>query len=188
MTVWSWSLLQFTVVQTMANTPKSLNDASKSESKNESIADGNKIHEPHEEKKNQIPLHNIRVLEASNNNIDTNEQTRNIENETAENANQTKVIVIGTYNDADQAKYITAEKGRGNFSNYFCFHNEIWPLVLSVVFQDAPFLAVRLYIMIVIGFVEYDVIYFTTKNIFVILLVINRVRIICYSKKKSTNA
>ena len=172
----------------MANTPKSLSNASKSKSKNESIADGNKIHEAHEEKKNQIPLNNIRVLEASNNNIDTNEQTRNIENETAENVNRTKVIVIDTYNDADQAKYITAEKGRGNFSNYFCFHNEIWPLVLSIVFQDAPFLAVRIFIMIVIGFVDYNVIYLTTKNIFVILLVINRMRIICYSEKKPTNA
>ena len=169
----------------MAYTPKTLNNASKSKSKNESIADGNKIHEAYGEKKNQIPLNNICVLEASNNNIDTNEQTRNIENETAENVNRNKVIVIDTYNDANQAKYITAQEGRGNFSNYSCCHNEICPLVLSTVFQDAPFLAVRLYIMIMIGFVEYEVIYFTTKNILVILLVINRVRIICNSEKKN---
>ena len=172
----------------MANLPKDLNNAKKSESKNESIADGNKIHEAREEKKNQIPLNNIRVLEASNDNIDTNEQTRNIENETAENVNRTKVIVIDTYNDADQAKYITAEKSRGNFSNYFCFPNEIWPLFLSIVFQDVPFLVARLYIMIVIGFVDYNIIYFTTKNILVIFLVINRMRIFCFSEKKPINA
>ena len=60
-----------------------------------------------------------------------------------------------------------------------CCENEIWALMMSVVLQDAPFLVMRLYLMIHYGAINQMMLFFTCKNIMVVLLQFYRMAILC---------
>ena len=60
----------------------------------------------------------------------------------------------------------------------FIFYNEIWSIILSLLFQDVPFLIVRMIIMFGYHVVTHMSIFFTLKNIFVICLYIYRIKVI----------
>lgn len=62
--------------------------------------------------------------------------------------------------------------------NYFCFYNEIWGLLLCILFQDGPFLVVRLIILFQYKFFSSANIFFGLKNLFVVILYLNRIRAI----------
>lgn len=63
--------------------------------------------------------------------------------------------------------------------NFFCFYNDIWGMLLSVLFVDLPFLVMRLLLMFE-HYIEVDNsnVFFVFKNALTILLTINRVRVI----------
>ena len=67
----------------------------------------------------------------------------------------------------------------------FCFYNEIWGMVIGMVFQDGPFFIVRVVIIFYYKIVSSLNIFFLGKNIFVIILIINRIRVIIKEEKKA---
>lgn len=59
-----------------------------------------------------------------------------------------------------------------------CTHNEIWAILVTVFLQDAPFLSIRLYVAVGLSVVNYSLIFFTVKNIIVILLQVYRLVVV----------
>ncbi|XP_033103345.1 transmembrane protein 26-like [Anneissia japonica] len=60
-----------------------------------------------------------------------------------------------------------------------CCENEIWALSISLIMQDGPFLAMRLYLLIHHQVVNQMMIFFTCKNMLVIMLQAYRILIVC---------
>lgn len=60
----------------------------------------------------------------------------------------------------------------------FCCFTEIWSSVMSMLFQDLPFLITRLFIMFHYKVVSHMTVFFTFKNIVTILLLLNRIRVV----------
>ena len=69
------------------------------------------------------------------------------------------------------------------FQCFWCY-NEIWGVIMGIIFLDGPFLIVRLVIMIRYKAISETIIYWTVKNIFVILLHLNRIRLVYKTQKK----
>ena len=64
-----------------------------------------------------------------------------------------------------------------------CCANEIWSLWITLVMQDVPFLAMRLYLMINYNITDQMMLFFTSKNIMVIALQLYRMCIVCGDNK-----
>ncbi|XP_071962225.1 transmembrane protein 26-like [Antedon mediterranea] len=60
-----------------------------------------------------------------------------------------------------------------------CCENEIWALSITLLMQDGPFLVMRLYLLIHHNVVNQMMIFFTCKNILVIMLQAYRILIVC---------
>ena len=58
------------------------------------------------------------------------------------------------------------------------FETEVWSIVLTFLFQDGPYLCLRLYALIRYTLITYSIIFFTFKNIFVIILLIYRLAVL----------
>lgn len=65
-----------------------------------------------------------------------------------------------------------------------CMHNEIWAILVSVVLQDAPFLTIRLYVATKLHVITFPLIFFTIKNIVVILLQWYRLVVVACHKQE----
>lgn len=61
---------------------------------------------------------------------------------------------------------------------YKKFRNELFAIILTMAMQDLPFVIVRLYTMIGYGLVNYSLIFFTSKNIMIIGLLLYKICII----------
>ena len=68
---------------------------------------------------------------------------------------------------------------------WFC-ETEIWSLFLSVVLQDGPFFAVRLYCLVSYDMFSYEIIFFTMKNAMVVLLQIYRAIAVIKKRRRET--
>lgn len=75
---------------------------------------------------------------------------------------------------AYQAEVFYEEK----WYNCFCFYNEIWGMVIMLIVQDIPYLIVRVYIALGFQIDSQLNIFFTFKNFFLLLLHLNRIRVI----------
>ena len=71
-----------------------------------------------------------------------------------------------------------------NYFNCFCFYNLIWGLILSSIFLDIPFLAVRILIIILFNPNEPNFVFFTIKNILVIMLIFFKIIAIRHKERK----
>ncbi|XP_067673824.1 transmembrane protein 26-like [Haliotis asinina] len=60
-----------------------------------------------------------------------------------------------------------------------CLKTEIWSLLLSFMMQDGPFLTCRLYGLIRYNLITYSIIFYTCKNIFVVMLLVYRLSVLC---------
>ena len=60
---------------------------------------------------------------------------------------------------------------------------EVWGIMSTLILQDGPFLAVRLYVMIGKQAVHQMIIFFTCKNLLIVILQLYRLIIIATSKK-----
>ena len=65
----------------------------------------------------------------------------------------------------------------------FCCYNEIWGVIMGIAFLDGPFLIARLVIIIRYRAISQTIIYWTVKNVFVILLLLNRIRVVYKTQK-----
>ena len=59
----------------------------------------------------------------------------------------------------------------------FCCYNELWCVTLGIIFQDGPFLIGKLIILISYRAVTQINDFWAAKNVFVFLLLLNRVRV-----------
>uniref|UniRef100_A0A3B3XIG1 Transmembrane protein 26a n=1 Tax=Poecilia mexicana TaxID=48701 RepID=A0A3B3XIG1_9TELE len=66
-----------------------------------------------------------------------------------------------------------------------CCSNEIWSLLLTVGLQDAPFLVYRLYLMIKEQVQNQVMIFFTCKNILIVLLELYRIFVVQFEQHVS---
>ncbi|XP_072025100.1 transmembrane protein 26-like [Amphiura filiformis] len=69
-----------------------------------------------------------------------------------------------------------------------CYQSDIWALIVSVILQDAPYLAMRLFLMIYVGAIHQMMLFFTCKNVLVISLQFYRLGVLCCGKDDVTNA
>ncbi|XP_041363975.1 transmembrane protein 26-like [Gigantopelta aegis] len=68
------------------------------------------------------------------------------------------------------------------------FETEIWSIVLTFLLQDGPYLSVRLSALIRYRLITYSILFFTFKNIFVIILLIYRLLVLFgYTASNSEN-
>lgn len=65
-----------------------------------------------------------------------------------------------------------------------CKNMEVWGILSTLILQDGPFLATRLYIMAGRGVVHQMIVFFTTKNALVVILQLYRLSIIVFHKPK----
>ena len=153
LSVWTWSLFQFVFVTT-------------------SVKELPKLEDKNELERETLPEDAAANCHQSNSrNKESSVEITEIGGEA-----QTKLqAVVDTKKEIRQK----SRKCIRNFSfDHFCFYNESWSLVLGIIFQDGPFLVMRLLIMIHLGFIEGNVLFFTSKNILIISLIIYRIRVI----------
>ncbi|KAH3871777.1 transmembrane protein 26-like [Dreissena polymorpha] len=64
------------------------------------------------------------------------------------------------------------------------FQTEVWSICVNFLFQDGPFLAIRLYIMVGMKLLTYSIIFFTAKNALLTMLLFYRVIVVCCERKR----
>lgn len=90
-------------------------------------------------------------------------------------------VIDVSHIDVDSRDNIQFEKMR---CNYFCFYNEIWGLTTGVVFQDIPFLIVRIFVISRFRVLQHSMIFFACKNIITIILMTHRIVAIAKQEHK----
>lgn len=85
-----------------------------------------------------------------------------------------EVAVVHTSTAAEK------QKGKQNASILeVMFTTEIWSLLFSVMTQDGPYAAVRIYTVVKHSLITYSIIFFICKNLLVVCLVFYRLVVIC---------
>ena len=69
-----------------------------------------------------------------------------------------------------------------------CTERETWAILTTIVLQDAPFLCIRLYVMIYYRAMTYSILFFTFKNALVMALQFYRVCIVACGRSKEQDA
>ncbi|XP_073674986.1 transmembrane protein 26 [Garra rufa] len=75
----------------------------------------------------------------------------------------------------------TAQPGRAGWT-ISCCSSEVWSLLLTVGLQDGPFLIYRLYLMIRENVLNQLMIFFTCKNILIVLLEVYRIFVVYFEQ------
>jgi hypothetical protein len=94
-------------------------------------------------------------------------------------------VVLHQPENGDEFSPSKKEKGhqqqqRGMLS--IIFTTEIWSLIFSVLTQDGPYAAVRIYAVVRYNLITYSILYFICKNLLVVVLVLYRLFVICIHK------
>lgn len=210
MSAWSWSLLQFTIVLTAYKTLPDLNP--NSEKRNENGQETANSNQPSNSVK---PNKTVANGHANNSVANGTSNTKTVKKEPKPQnsgkitdfkngfavlpSSKYAIEVIQIDDDKlqreDEKKKIhdqlrAAEEvaavleGRRCF-DYFCCYNEIWGMAMSIFFQDGPFCIIRLVILLHYNAVTQLSIFFLGKNVFVIILLLNRIRVVIKEDKKS---
>ena len=64
------------------------------------------------------------------------------------------------------------------------FQTEVWSICVNFLFQDGPYLTMRLYIIITFKLLTYSIIFFTAKNALLVMLLVYRLCVLCCDRKK----
>lgn len=73
-------------------------------------------------------------------------------------------------------------------TSFKCCQFEIWGLMTTVVMQDGPFLVLRLYCLIGLKIFSYALLFYTVKNILVVILQAYRFIVLLLNIRESTDA
>lgn len=87
------------------------------------------------------------------------------------NPKKTRVALSNTNED-------TKASGCGACFGKFCT-TEVWSIFVSLFMQDGPFLIVRMYVMAKYYLITYNTIFFTCKNMLVVVLLLYRIFVVC---------
>ena len=198
MSAWSWSLLQFTIVLTAMKELPKLNNSQDEKIKvvetnkpknNFSSVNSKTAGKPKNSSQNGKTLSSsngingklLNQSKAEHNSINKNKGKRKVGIEIIQIPNDTprEEREKRKREDQLQAKEELAAvlQGRRCF-DYFCCYNEIWGMAMSIFFQDGPFLIIRLVILLHYKVVTQMNIFFLGKNVFVIVLLLNRIRVV----------
>lgn len=60
-----------------------------------------------------------------------------------------------------------------------CCSTEVWSILVAILMQDIPFVSIRLYTIVTYNLINYSIIFFTAKNLLVIMLLFYRFVVIC---------
>ena len=213
MTAWTWSLLQFALVLTASKDLPELSDddaeepvtSNQTQGENGSMPtntnnnssrdnDINKADKNHSEtcngnvtKDKPIQANGVAVVHQPKKESEVIE----IEDETStadkrkQHNKETNTFDIGAIHDNLRAEEEVDAflRGRRCF-DCFCCYNEIWGMAMSIFFQDGPFFILRMVILFHYGVITHMNIFFTGKNIFVIILLLNRIRVVYKEDRK----
>ena len=181
MAVWSWSLLQFTIVLTAAKDFPQLDGNTEAITvegdrvKSRPTSNGNiNASSPHNESA-KTSGEAKRTIALPSNGVDPCPSTGSCVVEMNVESPLSNAQDLGEMHDELRA---TEEvdaflEGRRCF-DWFCCYNEIWGMTMSIIFQDGPFFIVRMVILFHYNVITHMNIFFTGKNIFVIILLLNR--------------
>ena len=64
------------------------------------------------------------------------------------------------------------------------FQTEVWSICVNFLFQDGPYLTVRMYTMVALQLLTYSIIFFTAKNALLVMLLVYRLCVLCCDKRK----
>ncbi|XP_072025549.1 transmembrane protein 26-like [Amphiura filiformis] len=94
---------------------------------------------------------------------------------------------LNTTAEANPEEYTDNEEGMRSACSG-CYQSDIWALIVSVILQDAPYLTMRLFLMIYVGAINQMMLFFTCKNVLVISLQFYRLGVLCCGKDGVINA
>ena len=185
MSAWSWSLLQFGIVLTakkkfpeLDNDGETISAIPKIQEKTHSASSS--FDDPDNKLPNQPKTQaNCSNVIPSDDHCEEEEIVEIVTDaQVNENNKEKKGILIRA------GKKITVSQKKEIFFHCFCFYNEIWGIVMTILFQDGPFFIIRMIILFYYKIVTQMNIFFVGKNILVICLLINRIRVIFKEEKK----
>uniref|UniRef100_A0AAY4BCH7 Transmembrane protein 26 n=1 Tax=Denticeps clupeoides TaxID=299321 RepID=A0AAY4BCH7_9TELE len=93
---------------------------------------------------------------------------------------QFPLVLTQTSTSKAQSEPVSAHLEDGGGAS--CCSSEVWSLLLTVGMQDGPFLVYRLYLMIQENVLNQLMIFFTCKNILIVLLEVYRICVVHYFK------
>ncbi|XP_071487424.1 transmembrane protein 26-like [Diadema antillarum] len=70
----------------------------------------------------------------------------------------------------------------------YCCETEVWGIMATVIMQDGPFLTMRLYLLTVEDAVNHMMIFFTCKNMLIMLLQVYRLLVICIERPETQSS
>jgi len=97
----------------------------------------------------------------------------------------TQFTLVLTSVSAPRKRAAKVSGGRSCTGCCTCCQNEIWALCTTIVMQDGPFLGMRLFLLIHHNIINQMMLFFTIKNILVILLQLYRMVIVCGAETSS---
>lgn len=80
--------------------------------------------------------------------------------------------------------HINPTESYHSFCHVICTDVNFWGVLTSTVFQDGPFLATRLYLLIAHQTISYTMMFFTIKNLLVVTLQFYRLMVVCCETHK----
>ncbi len=83
---------------------------------------------------------------------------------------------------APRPRMAATKKSKSFFGG--CCENEIWALIITMFLQDAPYLAVRLYLIAGLRVVNQMMVFFTIKNGILVILQLYRMFVLCCVPKE----
>ncbi|XP_078489939.1 transmembrane protein 26-like [Ciona intestinalis] len=103
---------------------------------------------------------------------------------TAAKARRTRAVGIYDGDSGMNSPVVVVEESENEKSAFrkFFTNIEVWGILSTLILQDGPFLAMRLYIMIGRNVVHQMIVFFTCKNCLVVLLQVYRLSIIAFAK------
>ena len=105
-------------------------------------------------------------------------------NKETSNASSNNSHALETQQGPKNTLAVSSTKPNNGCLDFFIFYNEIWAIMLSILFQDGPFFIVRMIILIYYRLITHMNLFLTGKNIFVICLLLNRIRVIALREYK----
>ena len=189
LSVWTWSLLQFTFVNSSVKELPEEDEKSPTDLK-AVLTSQQEEHQLHVAEANDTQVNTATKVQndSSNDKLPNNNQNTLHEEEPMEEGDEIQtgseiISKIAPKTDLYEIKFSDIQETKSGRCDCFCFYNETWSLVFEIIFQDGPFLIARVLIMVIVGFFGGNVLFFTLKNALVILLIVYRIKVIRRDEK-----
>lgn len=79
---------------------------------------------------------------------------------------------------------LQTSSSKGSIKCSSCCSTEVWSILVAMLMQDIPFVSIRIYTIATYNLINYSIIFFTAKNLLVVMLLLYRFAVILGSKTK----